>query len=110
MKLLGLLVGLVLQCGTDHANAYARRHHQAGMTVASQSVLGSTVTDVCPSGYDPHASGLWSNPAGSGLSPCGGVNPKSCVEDNVNATAALCGHLFFHAYSRMCRLRSVSSP
>ena len=90
MKLPGLLVGLVLQYGADHANAYARRHHQAGTTVAKRNA------DVCPSGYDPHASGLWSNPAGSGLSPCGGVNPKSCIEDTVNVTAALCGQKCTH--------------
>ena len=83
MKVSGLLVALALQCGADRASA--RRHPQMGTAPASM------YTNSCPSGYDSYAPGLWSNPAGSGLSPCGGDNPKSCVDDTVNATTALCG-------------------
>ena len=43
----------------------------------------------CPTGWNVHGPGFWSNPAGSGLSPCG-ANSTSCREDTVNITAELC--------------------
>jgi len=45
----------------------------------------------CPAGWVEHSAGFWSNPEGSGLTPCG-ANSSGCREDTVNTTAALCAH------------------